>query len=29
MGAFDYITKPLDFQYLERSLWCKILMMTF
>jgi two-component system response regulator (stage 0 sporulation protein F) len=29
MGAFDYITKPLDFQYLERSLWYKILMMTF
>ena len=28
MGAFDYITKPLDFQYLERSLWCKITMMT-
>jgi DNA-binding response OmpR family regulator len=24
LGAFDYITKPLDFQYLERSLWCKI-----
>jgi two-component system response regulator PilR (NtrC family) len=24
MGAFDYITKPLDFQYLERSLWYKI-----
>jgi len=23
-GAFDYITKPLDFQYLERSLWYKI-----
>ena len=28
MGAFDYITKPLDFQYLERSLWVKIMMMT-
>ena len=27
LGAFDYITKPLDFQYLERSLWCKITMM--
>jgi two-component system response regulator AtoC len=27
-GAFDYITKPLDLQYLERSLWCKIMMMT-
>jgi DNA-binding response OmpR family regulator len=24
MGAFDYITKPLDLQYLERSLWLKI-----
>ena len=24
LGAFDYITKPLDFDYLERSLWCKI-----
>jgi DNA-binding response OmpR family regulator len=24
MGAFDYITKPLDLQYLERSLWYKI-----
>ncbi len=28
MGAFDYITKPLDLQYLERSLWTKILLMT-
>ena len=28
MGAFDYITKPLDFQYLERSLWTKIMLMT-
>jgi DNA-binding response OmpR family regulator len=28
LGAFDYITKPLDFQYLERSLWTKIMMMT-
>ncbi len=28
MGAFDYITKPLDFQYLERSLWVKLQMMT-
>lgn len=28
MGAFDYITKPLDFQYLERSLWYKIATMT-
>jgi DNA-binding response OmpR family regulator len=24
MGAFDYIVKPLDLQYLERSLWYKI-----
>jgi response regulator of citrate/malate metabolism len=24
LGAFDYITKPMDFQYLERSLWYKI-----
>ncbi|MBI2116828.1 MAG: response regulator [candidate division NC10 bacterium] len=28
MGAFDYITKPLDLQYLERSLWYKIATMT-
>jgi DNA-binding response OmpR family regulator len=28
LGAFDYITKPLDFQYLERSLWYKITTMT-
>src|SRR5574341_1244763 len=28
MGAFDYITKPLDFKYLERSLWYKITTMT-
>ena len=27
-GAFDYITKPLDLQYLERSLWYKITTMT-
>ena len=24
LGAFDYITKPLDLKYLERSLWYKI-----
>ena len=24
MGAFDYIVKPLDLKYLERSLWYKI-----
>ncbi|GEM_PF-6888865 len=23
MGAFDYITKPLDLFYLEQSLWYK------
>ena len=28
MGAFDYITKPLDFDYLERILWYKITTMT-
>jgi DNA-binding response OmpR family regulator len=28
MGAFDYITKPLDFKYLEQSLWYKITTMT-
>ncbi len=28
LGAFDYITKPLDFEYLERSLWYKITTMT-
>ena len=28
MGAYDYITKPLDFDYLERVLWVKITMMT-
>jgi len=27
-GAFDYITKPLDFAYLERVLWTKIQLMT-
>ena len=24
LGAFDYITKPLDLPYLERALWLKI-----
>lgn len=24
LGAFDYIVKPLDLKYLERSLWYKI-----
>ena len=28
LGAFDYITKPLDFKYLERSLFHKIMLMT-
>jgi len=28
MGAYDYITKPLDFDYLERVLWVKITTMT-
>jgi len=28
LGAFDYITKPLDLPYLEQSLWYKISMMT-
>ena len=28
LGAFDYITKPLDLKYLERSLWYKITTMT-
>jgi DNA-binding response OmpR family regulator len=27
-GAFDYITKPLDLGYLEKSLWYKITTMT-
>jgi DNA-binding response OmpR family regulator len=28
LGAFDYITKPLDFKYLEQSLWYKMMTMT-
>jgi DNA-binding response OmpR family regulator len=28
MGAFDYITKPLDLKYLEQSLWYKMMTMT-
>jgi DNA-binding response OmpR family regulator len=28
LGAFDYITKPLDLRYLEQSLWTKITLMT-
>ena len=27
-GAFDYITKPLDLQYLEKCLWYKVTTMT-
>jgi CheY-like chemotaxis protein len=27
MGAFEYITKPIDFEYLERSVWYKIALM--
>ena len=28
LGAFDYIVKPLDMAYLERSLWHKIMTMV-
>jgi DNA-binding response OmpR family regulator len=28
LGAFDYLIKPLDLKYLERSLWYKITTMT-
>ncbi len=28
LGSFDYIVKPLDLPYLERSLWYKITTMT-
>jgi CheY-like chemotaxis protein len=28
MGAFDYITKPLDLQYLEHCLWTKTMLLT-
>jgi len=28
MGAFDYITKPLDLHYLEQSLWTKTMLLT-
>ena len=27
MGAFDYITKPFDLEYLEKILWWKLMMM--
>jgi DNA-binding response OmpR family regulator len=29
LGAFDYITKPLDFEYLERAVWYKVATMVF
>ena len=28
MGAYDYITKPLDLEYLETSVWSKVFLMT-
>jgi DNA-binding response OmpR family regulator len=28
LGAFDFITKPIDLAYLEKSLWHKIALMT-
>ena len=28
LGAFDDITKPIDFQYLDRCLWHQIALMT-
>jgi two-component system response regulator AtoC len=28
LGAFDFITKPIDLEYLERCLWHKIALMT-
>ena len=28
LGAFDFITKPIDLAYLERSLWHKLALMT-
>jgi CheY-like chemotaxis protein len=28
LGAFDYIVKPLDMTYLERSLWHKVMTMV-
>jgi DNA-binding response OmpR family regulator len=28
MGAFDFITKPIDLKYLENSVWYKIVEMT-
>jgi len=28
LGAFDFITKPIDLAYLEKSLWHKLALMT-
>ena len=28
MGACDFVTKPIDLDYLEKSIWCKIAEMT-
>jgi two-component system, NtrC family, response regulator AtoC len=28
LGAFDYITKPLDFEYLERAVWYNVAKMA-
>ena len=27
-GAFDFITKPVDFQYLDQCIWHKLALMT-
>jgi two-component system, NtrC family, response regulator AtoC len=28
LGAFDYITKPIDFDYLERVLWAQLTLLS-
>jgi len=28
LGAFDFITKPIDFQHLDQCLWQKLALMT-
>jgi len=28
LGAFDFITKPIDFQHLDQCLWNKLVLMT-
>ena len=28
LGAFDFITKPIDFQHLDQCLWHKLALMT-